>query len=67
MKALTCHKCKVYLGEMERGKLKKDCALLCKTCMEFYETCDSLNQYKKTTQSPEVPDFLKDLLNGKVK
>lgn len=31
-KQFYCAHCGEYLGEMSKGKLKKDVALLCKTC-----------------------------------
>jgi hypothetical protein len=68
MKTLKCHKCETYLGEIERGKVKKDCIFICKACLAFYETCDSLNKYNKSTQ-PDTGglEFLKDLLSGNKK
>lgn len=44
MKEFRCSRCGTYLGEMSKGKIKKDTSLLCKTCMEFYKTCDSIAQ-----------------------
>jgi len=42
-----CSRCGCYLGELIKGKIKKNTALLCEECMDFYKTCDSLAQYNK--------------------
>ena len=47
IRQFKCKRCEKYLGEMNKGKIKKDVSLLCDECMKFYETCDSLVQYSK--------------------
>jgi len=66
VKTLNCTKCNKFLGEIIKGKIHNKTTLLCETCMEFYKTCESLANYNKT-QKPDIPAFLNDLMNGKVK
>jgi hypothetical protein len=50
---------------MNQGKINKKAIILCTECMSIYK---SLADYKRGTDRREdIPDFLKDLLNGKVK
>jgi hypothetical protein len=63
MKKLNCNKCLCFLGEMEKGKIKKDAVILCSNCMEAYKSFESLANFDKNTSSKNVdmPEFFKDL------
>jgi len=64
MKELKCSRCSFYLGEMEKGKLKKDASILCKSCMDALLLCESLSTYSKGTKpNMDMPDFFKDIFN----
>ena len=72
MKTLSCHKCSKFLGEIELGKIKKGTILLCTECHEVYKTYESLANYSKSSNmgnmnNADMPDCLKDLMNGKYK
>ncbi len=55
-KIFRCSQCGVFLGEMEKGRIKKDAVCLCATC----ETSRKLMAAsKKATGGP-----LDDLFNG---
>jgi len=56
----------MYLGEMEKGKIKNGSIILCGGCYDKIRLLESLNNYKKNVNDNiPVPDFLKDLLNKK--
>lgn len=40
MITLKCHKCQCLLGEIQKGKLKKNTFLYCKECQEKISTKD---------------------------
>jgi len=42
MKELRCKRCNVYLGEMEKGKIRNGAILLCAQCYEAYKVYESL-------------------------
>lgn len=51
MKLLLCNKCKAYLGEIERGKIKKGTILVCGV--------------KCQNKSEPLNDFMNDILSGR--
>ena len=61
MKEFKCHKCGCYLGEMEKGKLKKGSCLLCTECYESYKTFESLCNLKHGNNKVEMPEFFNDI------
>ena len=66
MKELKCNKCNVYLGEMEKGKLKKGSIILCTECYDIYKTYESLVNLKHgdgngDSKPIDMPDFMKGL------
>jgi len=66
MKEFRCKNCNMYLGEMEKGKIKNGSIILCGGCYDKIRLLESLNNYKKNVNDNiPVPDFLKDLLNKK--
>ena len=42
-KEFKCKSCGKYLGEMIKGKIRKNSVLLCENCMKSYETYKSLS------------------------
>ena len=56
MKTLTCKKCLRFLGEIEKGKIKKDVVLLCEKCFQSFSIVESLNNYKERTKKPYDAD-----------
>ena len=62
MKKFNCSRCGTYLGEMTKGKIKKNTSILCESCMKKYETYKSLADYKNNTQGGANP--LRDLFKG---
>lgn len=67
MKELYCKKCNKHIGNISTGKFRKNAVCLCEEC---YKTLESLANYNKNTtntQSPDMPDFLKDLFKNKIK
>ena len=62
---IECRDCSKYLGDMVKGKIHKDAVVLCKDCVERYETYKSLAEYKgpEPRSGLDLPDFLKDLLH----
>jgi len=67
MKLLKCHKCSCGLGEMIKGKIHKDSVLLCAKCYDALKTLYDLDSYKKGTSKNDMPDFFKDIMDGKIK
>ena len=73
MKELRCKICNVYLGNIEKGKLHKSAAILCNGCFDKYKVLEDLENYKKGTSNSnnknpiDIPPFLQDLLDGKIK
>jgi len=76
-KRLECNKCFTYLGEMEKGKIKKGAVILCDKCIDYYKISDSLAKFKKggsgssgsSGSSPsdnfsDFGDIFKDILGG---
>ena len=69
MKTFTCHRCKVYLGEMEKGKIKNGVRIFCTECssaIESLESLESLKNYEKSTGDGNKTDgnFFDDFLKG---
>ncbi len=50
MKVLICNKCKAYLGEIEKGKIKKGVILICAKCR---------------SKNKPLDNWLSDLLSGR--
>jgi hypothetical protein len=50
MKTLTCKKCLRFLGEIEKGKIKKDVVLLCEECFQSFSILKSMDTYKEKTK-----------------
>jgi len=66
MKEFRCKNCNMYLGEMEKGKIKNGSIILCGQCYDKIRSLESLNNYKKNVNDNiPLPDFLKDLLYKK--
>jgi len=62
---ITCSRCRIFLGEMTKGKLHKKATVLCVECMEFYKTCESLSNFNKSTNNTGAGmDIFNDLLKG---
>lgn len=70
MKELRCKICNTFLGSMEKGKLHKSAAILCKDCFDKFKVLEDLKNYERgtnNTKTPDMPEFLKDLMDGKIK
>jgi hypothetical protein len=67
MKEFKCYKCGIYLGEMEKGKIKNGAVLICKECIERDKIGDSLRGYKNATRnsSSNPLDIFGDIFKGK--
>jgi hypothetical protein len=66
VKQLNCHKCLCYLGEIEKGKIKKGSIILCPECFEKYKILEDMGNYNNSTKGsnasmPDMPDFLKGI------
>jgi len=64
MKTFQCSKCSTYLGEMSKGKIKRDIVILCSECADKMRTLKSLDNFEKhrpNISSPESIDFFKNL------
>ena len=68
MKEFRCHICKCYLGEMTRGKIKKEAVILCTECIDKYKAYKgvadianvaNMNGAKGTPN--DMPDFFKEI------
>ena len=60
-----CARCSSYLGEMEKGRIKKTAVLLCESCNCRYVIAESIANTK--TGNPEninydIPDFMMEFL-----
>ena len=67
MKTFHCHKCNCYLGEVQKGKIKHKSVILCSSCFERYKILEDLQNYNNASKkSDSMPDFLKDLMGGKL-
>ena len=62
MKTFKCHICGIYLGEMEKGKIKRGSVLLCTECMDRYERYKGVADASKI--KPEMPEFFNDIFKG---
>ena len=58
---LKCEKCKLTLGEMDKGKIRNGAVLLCRHCWEKAEAAMGVAE----TASNGMPDFMKDLMGKK--
>lgn len=65
MKELRCHKCSLYLGCIEKGKIKNGAVLLCKGCLEKQKLLEDLESHKKSTANYDMPDCIKDIFDKK--
>ena len=63
MKELRCKRCNIYLGEIERGKVKNGAIFLCIECNKAYEILDSLAKHKGSTGSNSIPEGFEELFN----
>lgn len=63
-KEFRCKKCNRYLGEMSKGKLKKDAIVLCTECMKKIEILENLQNFKDSTAHSRGTEGLGDLFKG---
>ena len=63
MKRLTCKRCGIYLGEIEKGKVKNGTVFLCSECMGKYEILEGLDRYKGATRSDSLPEGFKEIFD----
>jgi len=62
MKQLFCNRCKQYLGEMERGRIKIDAVLICHGCNERIKIAENaMNTKINNCSTDSMPDFMKDI------
>ena len=55
MKQFKCYKCQKYLGEMLKGKIRKNSIILCQDCYDIISPAKSY----------DLPDCMKDLFGHK--
>jgi hypothetical protein len=62
--------CNCFLGEITKGSLKKNTVLFCSVCAnlkDLEQLSKDFANISKDHNDHEFPDFLKDLLVGKIK
>lgn len=65
MKKLYCFKCNTYLGEIEKGKFKKDMYFLCAMCKGAIDLGGIKNNSNTPSGMPtDMPDCFGDLFNN---
>ena len=60
---LNCEKCRLTVGEIEKGKIRKGAVVLCSLCWERVRLAVQVAD----VNTNDVPDFLKGLFGGKHK
>ena len=58
---LKCEKCKLALGEMDKGKIRNGAILLCRDCWKKAEVAMGVAEMATN----EMPDFMKDIMGKK--
>ena len=61
---LECAKCGLYLGDLEKGKVRKGSVSLCDHCWRRAESAVEMADMVARTND-EMPGFLKGLFGGK--
>ena len=57
---LTCKKCGLNLGEMEKGKIRNKTVLLCDVCWEKADAAMGMAEIARE----QTPDFIKSFVKG---
>ena len=64
MKELRCFRCGAYLGEIEKGKIKKQVALVCHECDEKLKITEAtMERLRATGQTNKYDDIFKEFNN----
>ena len=64
-KTLTCQKCKRYIGEMEKGKMRNNAVILCKECWGVAEAAMIMAEIGKSgEQGQDFGNIFNELMKG---
>jgi hypothetical protein len=63
---LKCKCCSKPLGEISKGKLKKNTVVICKECYDIIEIKETANKLNNINSNNSFPDIFKDIFKGKL-
>jgi hypothetical protein len=66
MATFECKKCGLYMGEMDKGKIRNGHVILCSSCWEDADAAIQIMNFANHTPDQQMPGFLEDLF-GKFK